>query len=163
MTISKTVQSFIERNSVQYTLLSHPPTPSASRTAQAAHVPGEKVAKGVVLQDGDSHLLAVLPASRELDVGALNRALGRDLVLAEEGDFSTIFSDCDTGAVPPVGPAFGIETIVDDALLAQDEVYFEAGDHQNLVRVKGDDFARLMGQVPRGQFSRVPHGSEVVS
>jgi Ala-tRNA(Pro) deacylase len=157
MPISRTVNSYVERNKVEYALVTHPRTLSASRTAQAAHVSGDQVAKGVVLKDGDGHLLAVLPASRELDVDALNRILGRSLALADEGEFSALFNDCDTGAVPAVGPAFGIETAVDEALLAPDEVYFEAGDHQNLVRVKGEDFARLLDKATRGHFSRASH------
>jgi Ala-tRNA(Pro) deacylase len=52
-----------------------------------------------------------------------------------------------------VGEAFGVRTAVDDELLASDDVYFEAGDHEHLVHVRHDDFARLMGHQLHGRIS----------
>jgi Ala-tRNA(Pro) deacylase len=33
------------------------------------------------------------------------------------------------------------------------DVYFEAGDHEALVHVTGEDFLRLMADAPRGEIS----------
>jgi len=57
------------------------------------------------------------------------------------------------GAVPPLGQAFGIETIVDESLFDRDEIYFECGDHCRVVHVTGRDFQKLMADASRGRFS----------
>ena len=49
-------------------------------------------------------------------------------------------------AVPALGPAYGLETLVDESLLGVPEVWFEAGDHTTLVRVSGAAFRTLMEQ-----------------
>ena len=57
--------------------------------------------------------------------------------------------------IVPVGVAYGIKTLWDpeSSLGKLDEVYFEAGDHQTLVRVSGMQFHELMAPAERGKFS----------
>jgi Ala-tRNA(Pro) deacylase len=109
------------------------------------HVPPGSLAKAVVLEDENAHLvMAVLPASCKLNLDDLRSRTGRMLRLATEAELRERFDDCELGAVPPIGKAYGMETILDDSLMAQPEVYFEAGDHETLVRVKTSDFVDLL-------------------
>ena len=90
-------------------------------------------------------------------LGQLSEMLGRrGLHLAEERRLATLFDDCTPGAVPPVGMAWGIETIVDDELGASDVVYLEGGDHERLLRVSREDFEELMSPALHGHFCRTP-------
>jgi Ala-tRNA(Pro) deacylase len=77
----------------------------------------------------------------------------RKLALAGEDRIMRVFKDCAAGAIPPLGPAYGMKTILDDGLVALPEVYFEGGDHEELVRVDGEQFVRLLKDAPHGQFS----------
>ena len=43
-----------------------------------------------------------------------------------------LFKDCEFGAVPPLGLAYGMSTVIDDCLSEQPEIYFEAGDHDRI-------------------------------
>ena len=54
--------------------------------------------------------------------------------------------------MPPLGPLYGIETYLDEALTTPEPVYFEAGDHRFLVRVSGEDFQRLLPDARRGRY-----------
>ena len=66
---------------------------------------------------------------------------------------SALFYDCDLGAVPALGKAYEVETVVDDTLLRQPEIYFEGGDHEALVHLSGRDFRALMADLPHGRFT----------
>jgi Ala-tRNA(Pro) deacylase len=153
MSVATTLKDFLDNRGVEYQVASHPHTPSANRTAQAAHVPGDRLAKAVLLEDAGHYLLAVLPATRRLQLGRLHHALGQHVGLATEAEVAQIFTDCERGAVPALGTAYGVETLLDDALAGQDEVYLEAGDHESLVRLSGESFRGLLGEVRRGDFS----------
>jgi Ala-tRNA(Pro) deacylase len=144
MSIPATVKNFMDAKHVRFTRTQHAPSATMAEAAAAAHVTGEKLAKGVVLADDEGFVLAVVPATHVLKVVKLREELGRDLGLAEEDAFRGIFPDCERGAVPAVGPAYGVPTVVSDALLDEDEVWFEAGDHATLVHVSGADFRRLL-------------------
>ncbi len=75
------------------------------------------------------------------------------LGLATEGEIADLFDDCDLGAVPPVGAAYGLSVVLDESLVDAPEVYFEGGDHTTLVHVAGDAFGTLMSDARRGRFS----------
>jgi Ala-tRNA(Pro) deacylase len=138
---------------VAYEVVAHPHSHSSMETAELAHVPGHRLAKSVVLEDEDGFVMAVLPSTCHVRLGVLSRELNRRLRLATESQLQTLFADCETGAIPPVGLAYGIPTIVDERLTQLPEVYFEAGDHEQLIRMKADQFARLMEHVGHARFA----------
>lgn len=154
MDIANSLRNFMLTEGVKYDVLRHAHTSCSSETAEAAHIPGDRLAKAVLLEDESGYVLAVLPASRRLALGALHHALQRRLGLATEDEVGELFRDCELGAVPPFGEAYGIETVLDDSLMEQPEVYFESGNHEELIRVSGDQFRRLLAGWPHGPFSR---------
>jgi Ala-tRNA(Pro) deacylase len=156
MSIAAKVQTCLAAAGVQYDIVEHPRTSNSTHTAQAAHVPGARLAKSVLLEDGDKYLMAVVPATHSVDIGALYRRFGREIGLAAEEDVARLFADCEAGAVPPLGQLYGIETVLDEAFVDAEDVYFEGGDHCALVHVNGSDFLKLMGEVTRARIG-IPH------
>ena len=144
MAMAITLRKFLADNGAAYDILSHPYTLSSQSTAMAAKVPANLIAKPVVLEDDYGYIMAVIPASGRLKIGKLNHVVHRNLGLATEPELKDLFADCSTGAIPPVGEAYGITTVVDDGLDDHDDIYFEAGDHKELIHVKGSSFQRLM-------------------
>ncbi len=62
------------------------------------------------------------------------------------------------GALPPVCMAYGMQTFLDDSLARQPDVYFEAGDHEELVHMDRDEFLALMDKAERASFSHKIQG-----
>lgn len=153
MSIAKTVIDCLQRDHVSYDVFSHPRTASALEAAESISIPADRLAKAVLLRDKRGYVMAVVPASRYVSVKTLSRKLRRRLMLAQEEVLPPVFKDCVRGAIPPLGPAYGIETMVDDSLVGQPEVYFEAGDHEELIRVTGEQFVSLLKQARYAQFS----------
>ena len=154
MAIASTVSDYLAEHDVPYDVLTHQHTASSTESAEASHVPGSRLAKSVVLEDEQGYVMVVLPASRHVDLGELHRVLKRDLGLATETELGTLFSDCEIGALPAIGPAYGMETLVDESIAEQPDIYFEAGDHEQLIHVSAEAFEALMGaNVRHGYFS----------
>jgi len=150
MSVSATLREFLARRNADYEIIEHPRTGSAMRTAEVARVPGEQMVKGVIVEDEQGYLMAVLPATHRLDVGKLSHLLGRRLGLATEPELGSVFADCELGSVPPVGGAFGIDSVMDQTVAAQKDVYFESGDHGEVIHMGGDAYRRLLGAVESG-------------
>lgn len=152
------LSDYLRLHPVQFELLKHSHTGTSLQSAEAVRVPPGCLAKAVVLEDEEANwVMAVLPASRKLDLGDLCSRTGRTLRLATEAELRERFADCELGAVPPIGKAYGMETILDDSLMAQPELYFEAGDHETLVRVKTSDFVGLLEGAAHMAFSAPLH------
>jgi Ala-tRNA(Pro) deacylase len=153
MGVAMTNQEYLESRDLHFDVIEHSHTDSAMRAAQAAHIPGDQMAKPVLLGDDSSYLLAVVPATHRLDLDRLNQLTARSLVIMNEDEMDIAFSDCDRGAPPPVGEPYGIDTVVDIALVKQEDVYFEFGDHEHLVHMQGEEFRRLIEDLPRAPVS----------
>lgn len=144
MGIAMKLSDYLKANEAQYEVLNHTHSGNSMQTAKASNVPARCLAKAVVLEDETHAVVAVLPASRRLELRELQARDGRGLRLATEADLKGLFIDCEPGAVPPLGAVYGIETIWDDSLMDQPDIYFEAGDHETLVHMKTRDFIGLM-------------------
>jgi Ala-tRNA(Pro) deacylase len=153
MTIAKRLKDHLDAQGVAYQTVAHPRTATASETAEAAQIPGRNMAKAVVIHLETGPMLAVVPSSHRVDLGALQELLDRRLGLASETEIGALFDDCDAGAAPPVGPAYGVPAVIDRSLSGLDRVWFEGGDHRTLVCVAGADFDRLMQGARQGGFS----------
>jgi Ala-tRNA(Pro) deacylase len=153
VTIAASVEGYLAREGVGYGTILHEPTRDSSHSAQAAHIPGDRLAKCVMLADDQGYLMAVIPATHKVDLGALHRALNRNLGLATDRELVELFKDCEPGALPPLGRAYGIDAIIDESLVDSPDIYFEAGDHRALVHLDGSDFQKVMGNVLRGRIS----------
>lgn len=154
MAIAITLEKYLQKQGVDYDIMAHPRSYTSMDTAQVSHVPGDHLAKSVLLRDAQGYLVAVVPATHRLDLDLLGRLLDRPVQLATETEVGALFGDCDFGAIPPCGTAYGLETVVDDALIRQREIWFEGGDHEELVRVDGAEFDALMGAAEHGRISQ---------
>ena len=153
MAIAKTVKDFLTQKSVDYHMVSHPHTGSSHETAEASHVNEDHIAKAVIVMDDSGYAMVVVPASNWVEMKHLYRELDRDFKLVEEDELAKLFPDCEPGAIPPLGSAYQIETFLDEALTSLANVYFEAGDHENLIKTSGDNFKKLLSGVRHGHFS----------
>lgn len=153
VSIAKRVSEYLGRENLDYDVVRHPRSQTSDASAELAHVSGDKLAKGVVLKDNRGYVLAIIPASHVLEVSAVGQRLRRPLEMASEAEITRLFPDCEAGAVPVVGSAYGLNSVVEECLIEAQDVYFEAGDHESLVHVQGKEFKRLIGSAPVGSFS----------
>ncbi|MFU8820252.1 MAG: aminoacyl-tRNA deacylase [Gammaproteobacteria bacterium] len=145
MSIARTVDYALALTHVDFEILRHHHTSTALGSARTAHVDPCSLAKAVVLKDQLGPLLAVVPASEHLDLDRLRSALHRPgLEFLPEDQLDALFYDCEKGAIPPLGPDYRVPTIVDIRLRDVADVYFEAGDHEDLVHVDQTSFRTLM-------------------
>jgi Ala-tRNA(Pro) deacylase len=153
MNLSPAIEHYLKNQHVTYDVLEHPHSSSALESAHAAHVTPAQVAKAVVLRDGDDLLMCVLPASHELLLNWVDRDYGGHHQLVSEDELAQLFPDCEIGAVPPLGQAYGMKVVWDNSLRHARELYLEAGDHYHLLRLTQDDFIGVMASQDRATIS----------
>ena len=154
MAIARRLRWFLDQSKRWYEVLPHPRSASSLETARHAHVPAAWLAKPVLLEDELGYLMAVVPASNRLDLKRLREELHRELELAREDEITSLFPDCAEGAMPPLGTPYKIPLVYDDALRSLSDVYFEAGDHEDLVHMEGPDFVEMLAGSLHGRFTQ---------
>jgi Ala-tRNA(Pro) deacylase len=143
MPISNRIKNHLEENNIPYSPMRHPSSYTAQGAAAVMHVSGSEVAKTVVVEAGKEYYLIVLPASYHVKPAKLAHVLGCPVRLASEEEFSSLFPDCELGAMPPLGELYGLRVIVDESLAADKEIIFNAGTHRDAIRMNFDDFMSL--------------------
>ena len=154
MAIAITLREYLDQTGIHYDVLKHSYAETASEIAAVAHIPGNQMAKGVLLEDEQGYLMAVVPSTHRIHIGKLHKLLHRNLGLATEREVAMLFDDCDIGAMPPCGQAYGIDVIIDECLNENADIYFEAGDHMDMIHLSGSDFRALMTTAQYGNFSK---------
>lgn len=146
MAINQRLSRWLEHERAEASVLPHDEASTAREVASASHVPARRVAKVVVLRDeSGAHLMAVVPATAHVDLRALHRATGRrGLRLVDEDEMRRLFPDCEVGAMPPFGNLYGFDVYVDPALAEDEEIFFNAGSHTEVMRMKYADFEMLV-------------------
>lgn len=138
------LREFLEKERAPYQREFHRTAYTAQEVAAEEHISGNIVAKTVVLKADGRFLLVVLPAPTRTDLEKVQATLGaRDVRLASELEFTGLFPDCEVGAMPPFGNLYGIPVYVDASLAKGGDIVFNAGTHQDTIRMRYADFARL--------------------
>lgn len=153
MPVARRIREMLAAGEIAFESIPHKPAHTAQTLAEAEHVSGHEHAKSVILRAGDEMAMFVLPASRNLDLDAAARALGREARLAEESEFADRFPDCELGAIPPFGNLYGMRTFVDSELAKGEKIAFPAGSFRESLRIAYADYARLADPV-LGTFHR---------
>ena len=159
MSISRILKAYLDHEKVHYDVLPHPEAFRAVAIAQTLHTSEKEVAKVVIVkmeQRFMRFIMMVLPASWNVDLHRLRSVFATHHVrLATEEEIKNLFPDCELGAMPPFGHLYGLPVYVDQSLVEDEEIVFQAGSHSEAIRMRYWDFASLTFPVVQ-QFHRSP-------
>ena len=121
------LKAFLETHHVAYSAMPHRPAYTAMEVAQSLHVPGQEMAKTVIVDLDGRLAMAVLPGTRHVSLAKLEKSSGAQHArIAHEGEFRFDFPDCEVGAMPPFGNLFNMEVLVEEGVIsAQDLKLFQ--------------------------------------
>lgn len=152
MTMPTRVRDYLHGQHIPYQLVHHIYRETARESAEAAHIPLNRMAKAVLLKDSEGFLMAVVPSDKSVDINAVNQRTNRLLMTASQAEVYRQFDDCANGAVPGIGQAYDLRVIWDDSIVQQPDCYLEAGDHEQFVYLARKDFQTLMQDRDHGMI-----------
>ena len=148
------LQSFLDDMGSNYHMSRHESAYTAQDLAAMEHISGRKVIKPVIVQADGQFIMCALPACYRVDLNELRQQLQADQVkLAEESKLRELFPDCELGAEPPIGRLYGMMTLMDESLVADDRVMFQAGTHSDAVWMTLAEYRRI-AQPEMAHFGR---------
>jgi Ala-tRNA(Pro) deacylase len=153
MKCKERMEEYLRQNGVAFEVETHAQAFTMQEVAAALHVSGNQVAKVVIVCADDDKVMAVLPAPYRLNVELLRDLIGAKRVrLAKEEEFSDLFPDCATGAMPPFGNLYGVPVYADGSMAEEPDMVFRIGTHRETMKIAYADFFRLVKPVV-GDFS----------
>lgn len=148
MAVTATVQEFLRRANIPYSVYPHVPAYTAADEAEVLAIPKRDWAKVVVCFADGEPIQAVVPANHGVDLERLQAVAGTKTIrLAREDELEWLFPDCELGAMPPLGPMYRQDVFVDKTLAAEDEIVFNAGTHADAVAMRYADFEAIANPI----------------
>jgi Ala-tRNA(Pro) deacylase len=139
------VIEFLNKSGVSYELRKHPTSFTAQQMANIEHEPGKFVAKPVIIRTDGRYIMCVLAACYKINLDELKKQLGATrLELAYEDEIGSLFNDCELGAEPPFGNLYDLPVIMDKAMEKDDHIVFQAGTHEQAVKMSMKDYRKLV-------------------
>lgn len=133
----------LEKRGVTFEASSHPETYTSVDEARALGIAADEVLKAVMLNTASGYRLAVVPASRRLDMKLVEKALGdKHARLATEQELELDFPGYELGALPPLGSLLSVPTYVDPEVMEHEMIVFAAGSRTDSVKVRTKDLFR---------------------
>ena len=147
------MEKYLRENGVGFEVKTHEQAFTMQEVAAALHVPGNQVAKVVIVCADKEKVMLVLPAPYRMNVDLVRDMVGANKVrLAKEEEFADLFPDCATGAMPPFGNLYGVPFYVDRSMAEEPDMVFRIGTHRETMKITYADFIRLAQPVV-GDFS----------
>jgi Ala-tRNA(Pro) deacylase len=154
MPVRPTVQEFLRVADVEYTVLPHHRAQTARQEAAAAQIPVSNWAKVIIVFADGEPIQAVVPADCDVDFGRLAAVIGVPHVrMATEEEIDWLYPDCETGAMPPLGPLYRQLVFLDRRLTEHEDIAFNAGTFEDAVVMRLADF-RALARPVIGSFAR---------
>ena len=139
-----TIRKYLDELGAHYEVIEHPRELDAQRTAAVTHTPGAMFAKCLLAKIDGNYALVVLPANHRLDTPTLAKAIMAGSVeLVREEELERLFPECELGAEPPLGELYGLPVYVSAALTDAKTITFNAGTHEQAVRMAYAEFERM--------------------
>ena len=149
------IKNMLGTRGVAYEELHHRVAFTAQEVAQSEHVSGHCLAKVVVAMADGRPVELILPASRRVVLDRVRRLLGAGAVrLASEAEMEKVFTDCETGAIPPLRHWKDVTVMMDASLSSAQDLVFQAGTHEDAIRLKFHDWLALVS--PRVEYFAAP-------
>ena len=130
------VTEHLAERRVAFEVVPHRRVFTSIQEARELGVAAEEVLKTVALWTGGKYALAVVPASRRLELRRVREALEDPAArLATEAELAADFPGYELGALPPLGSLLGVRMLVDPEVLGHELVVFAAGTETESVQV----------------------------
>lgn len=130
--VKEKIKDYFDKNKLAYEEINHEPAGSAEEYHNTLGTRYEQQAKALFVRykkTGQKGFVVVaLPAQKQADLNII-RALTRskEVRLATEAQLKEV-TGCNFGELPPLGKLFGLQLLMDEDLLKEEKIYFNAGD-----------------------------------
>jgi Ala-tRNA(Pro) deacylase len=154
--LNPSIVQILKRERIPYTCFRHAPAYTAQEEAAVSHILGRCWAKVVICIADEEPVQAVLPAHHTVDLELLRALANATAIrLAREEEIAVLYPECEIGAMPPFGAVYGHRVFVDQCLVGEPELVFNAGTHTEALCMHYGDVAELAKPIV-GIFTQPP-------
>ena len=149
-----TICRWLEEREVPYRLVQHAETRTSEESAKARGEPLEVGGKAILMKTDDAYRLFVLSAHLKVESAKIKRQLGVKNTRFATAEELLNLTGLIPGSVPPFGrPILPFELYVDESVLANERIAFNAGSLTDSIIMSTEDY-QLVADATLCDFSK---------
>lgn len=136
--------NYLKEKSIDFKEIEHTATTTSEESAKVRGTKLEQGAKALLMYADNNPALIVLSAVNKLNNAEFKKQFNfKDLRMATPDEVKEV-TGTEIGGVPPFGNLFNVPTFVDENLLKNQEIAFNAGSKTNSIIMKSSDFIKTV-------------------
>ena len=147
------IRMMLDKEKVEFKIFEHDPVFTSEDAAKARGTKIEQSAKALVLKADDHFVMAVVAGDKELDLVKLKSIIKAEKLGMASSDEVKKVTACGIGSVPPFGNLFSLDTFVDESVLKNEFIAFNAGSHTTSLMITSKALVDLV-RPKVGNFSK---------
>jgi len=156
MPIPKKILSFLEKVKAKHEVVEHRTVYTAFDKVQTLKVSEKIIGKTLILRINGSLAIVLIPSNKNLDKNKLKRISKKKKIdFAKELLIRRKIKGVKVGAIPPFGNLWNLPTFIDKNLLKQQKIIVNGGDYRFSIKIRSNDFKKLIPDLVIGSFSKV--------
>ena len=140
--VTRKITEFLQSQGIPFEKLEHIPVTTSDAAAGARGGRLAQGAKALIVKAGEQYYHLIISAAERVDNKKLRKILQTRRVRFANSEELFELTGCQPGAVPPFGNLFGLPVLMDDAILAEEIVYFNCGSHTVSLRMSREDLTQ---------------------
>ena len=142
MKIFEKIKKILNQANLKYSVKHHEPVYTSE---QAAKIRGDKLkqgAKAIIMKANGNFVLIIISGEKKINSKKLKKILkSKDLSFASSDKLRNL--GLESGNVPPFGSILELRTYVDESLLENEEISFNAGSLTDSITMKLKDYLKI--------------------
>lgn len=147
----QTIQSYLDNKQVDHTAITHEPAASADEYHAILGTAYEQQAKALFIQykkAGQKHFaILAIQSQKRADLKKVAQLLDASSARLGTIDQLTQVTGCHFGELPPLAGLFKLTMLLDKDLLAEHEIYFNAGSLSTSIKLNPSNLAAIENPV----------------
>ncbi|MFA6974064.1 MAG: YbaK/EbsC family protein [Parcubacteria group bacterium] len=163
MAISKKIIKYLDETKYKYEIIEHKTTFTAWDTSQTEKIKPQEVVKALVMNVDKDHVVALLPANRNLDKQKLLKVINAGRKKLKLKNYKKIDFAKEVwmkknlpgkvGAVTPFAKILGIQIFIDSLLTKNKKIYIGSGEYTSSIRLNLGQYLKVESPI-KGVFSK---------
>ena len=150
---SARLEQYLRQKDVSYELVSHPPAQGLEQAVTLAALPLAEAVQSTLLVDPKGTVMVVHLLASTPDLGLIQQLTGRQLQPLATTQADRLFEDCEPGCYPPIGSAYEIPAVMDEAVERLSSVVMCSGAAGVLLRLDGRQFRLAQAGCRKGRVA----------
>jgi aspartyl-tRNA synthetase len=151
--IFEKITDLLNKSNIEYEIIEHKPVYTSEEAAKVRGTSLDQGCKALICKTEKGFVQACVSGAKEIDLHKLKDVLNTKKIELATAEEVKELSGLSIGAVPPFGNLFQIEVYLDNSVLKNEHIAFNAALHTKSIRMKAKDLVKAT-QAKSADFSK---------